>query len=357
MDRAFGCAPSRYGHHVELVSFPFFFGCAPPRISWRAYGPGEVQILVSSDGGNFEEASCWRAATRSEVAYRETIMFGSEQKVKAVSIVMKSPMPWGYFGLNDVTLLTSGEESFMIVGGDRSNGAEQCLTVVGSEIVIDSCLDALAALDGREVFRFQQQRLVHVASGLCVAAAGDNTFHVELQDCAAGSVALAVRSVWQVTSNAQLKLPRMGNSCLTQRGGRPIVGECGMSSDRFFLAVVPEANLNDAFAVRSSAKLLIASAARQRSALNDLRALAPIVDSCRFVSLAMNSTETSRLYNAKLSRKGDSTMAVAGEENFGAAVLQRVYVALGVETDEVLKLISDSSRALSEMRAKFSVSA
>ena len=115
----------------------------------RAYGPGEVQILVSSDGGNFEEASCWRAATRSEVAYRETIMFGREQKVKAVSIVMKSPMPWGYFGLNDVSLLTSGEESFMIVSGERSDGAEQCLTVVGSEIVIDSCLDALAATVAR----------------------------------------------------------------------------------------------------------------------------------------------------------------------------------------------------------------
>ena len=323
----------------------------------RAYGPGEVQILVSSDGGNFEEASCWRAATRSEVAYRETIMFGREQKVKAVSIVMKSPMPWGYFGLNDVSLLTSGEESFMIVSGERSDGAEQCLTVVGSEIVIDSCLDALAAVDGREVFRFHHQRLVHVASGLCVAAAGDNSFHAELQDCAGGSVAYAVRSIWQVTSNAQLKLPRMGNSCLTQRGGRPIVGECGISSDRFFLAAVPEANLNDASAVRSSAKVLIASAARQRSALNSLRALIPIVDSCRFVSLAMNNTQIPRLYNAKLSRKGDSSMSVIANEKFGTAVLQRVYAALGVETDEVLKLISESSTALAEMRAKFSASA
>merc|ERR1712087_769534 len=107
-------------------------------------------------------------------AYRETIMFERAQKVKAVSIVMKSPMPWGYFGLNDVTLLASGEESFMIVSGERSDGAEQCLTAVGSEIVIDSCLDALAAIDGREVFRFQHQRLVHVASGMCVAAPGDN---------------------------------------------------------------------------------------------------------------------------------------------------------------------------------------
>ena len=60
-----------------------------------AYDPGEAQILVSSDGVNFGKAFFWRAATRSEVAYREAIMFGRPQKVKAASIVMKSPMPWG----------------------------------------------------------------------------------------------------------------------------------------------------------------------------------------------------------------------------------------------------------------------
>ena len=70
----------------------------------RAYGPGEVQVLVSNNGGNFEEASSWRAASRSEVSYRETFMFERSQNVKAVSIVMKSPMPWGFCGLNGVQL-------------------------------------------------------------------------------------------------------------------------------------------------------------------------------------------------------------------------------------------------------------
>ena len=181
----------------------------------RAYGPGEVQILLSSDGGNFEEASCWRPATRNEVAYRETIMFERAQNVKAVSIVMKSPMPWGYFGLNDVSPLSCGEESFMIVSGERSDGAEQCLTVVDSKITVDSCLNSLASLDAREVFRFHDQRLRHVASGLCVAATGDDTYQAALQDCGLSSDAHAVRSVWQLTANAQLKLLRMGDSCLT----------------------------------------------------------------------------------------------------------------------------------------------
>ena len=312
---------------------------------------------MSNDGGNFEEASCWRAATRNEVAYRETIMFERAQKVKAVSIVMKSPMPWGYFGLNDVTLLTSGDESFMIVTGDKSNGAEQCLTVVGTEILVNGCLDALASLDGREIFRFHHQRLMHVASGLCVAAAGDDTYQAEMQDCGLSSDAHATRSVWQLTANAQLKLPRMGDSCLTFRGGRTIIGECGQSAEKFFLAVVPEANLKDAIAVTSGAKLLIASAARQRAALNSLRALAPVVNSCRFVSFAMNNTRGQKRFGVKLSKEGDSTGSVFAQDNSEAAVLGSVYAALGVETGGIIKLLSESSDALAEMRAKFSASA
>ena len=32
------------------------------KIDW-AYSPGEVKILTSSDGANFEEAKCWQPST------------------------------------------------------------------------------------------------------------------------------------------------------------------------------------------------------------------------------------------------------------------------------------------------------
>ena len=127
VDGRFGCSPQRAGHRIKLVilSFVVCAVCPFQLLVLRAYGPGEVQILVSSDGGNFEEAACWRAASRSEVSYRETVMFERTQRVKAVSIVMKSPMSWGYFGLNDVKLLTSGDEAFMIISGGRSAEGER----------------------------------------------------------------------------------------------------------------------------------------------------------------------------------------------------------------------------------------
>ena len=110
----------------------------PPRglkVDW-AYSPGQVKILTSSDGANFEEAKCWQASTRSEVAYEEAFMFDTARTVKAVTIVMRtpqgaqlcqgvgwllglfgmllgcpcvvalrSPQSWGYFGINSAALI------------------------------------------------------------------------------------------------------------------------------------------------------------------------------------------------------------------------------------------------------------
>jgi hypothetical protein len=74
------------------------------KIDW-AYSPGEVKILTSSDGANFEEARCWQPSARAEVAYVESFMFDAPLNVKAVTISMRLPLSWGYFGINSVALL------------------------------------------------------------------------------------------------------------------------------------------------------------------------------------------------------------------------------------------------------------
>ena len=57
----------------------------------RAYGPGELKILTSADGGNFEEALGWRSPAREEMAYTQIVMFETPRSVKALSLVMRSP--------------------------------------------------------------------------------------------------------------------------------------------------------------------------------------------------------------------------------------------------------------------------
>ena len=83
------------------------------KIDW-AYGPGEVKILTSSDGANFEEARCWQPASRTEVAYVESFLFDVPKNVKAVTISMRAPLSWGYFGINSVALLAE-PGSYMLV--------------------------------------------------------------------------------------------------------------------------------------------------------------------------------------------------------------------------------------------------
>ena len=331
--------------------------CISVVIFVRAYGPGEIQILVSSDGGNFEEASSWRAASRSEVSYRETIIFERTQKVKAVSIVMKSPMPWGYFGLNDVTLLSSGEEAFMIIAGERSANSEQCLTASGTEVLTKSCLDSVAAFDGREIFKFQDKRLLHVASGLCVGAIGNEVYEIELQDCNFASDGHGVRVSWELTANAQLKLARMGDFCLTSGGGRAMVVDCETSSEKFFLAVVAESGAESAVPLRSNARLLTASVARQRKAAERLQDLLPTLGSCKFVSLAMNITQRTNPHVVQLTKQSVSAALASTADDAAMAAIAKVYSAVGVDMGSILQLIRESSNTLADVRAKIAESA
>ena len=75
------------------------------KVDW-AYSPGEVKILVSNDGANFDEAQCWQSSTRAEVAFEQTFMLDAPTNVKAVTIAMRTPQSWGYFGINSVALIT-----------------------------------------------------------------------------------------------------------------------------------------------------------------------------------------------------------------------------------------------------------
>ena len=144
------------------------------RLDW-AYGPGEVKILTSSDGSNFEEAACWKSNTRSEVSFTESLMFEAPIHVKAIMVAMRSPKSWGYYGLNSVALVAE-PGPFMLVrcsacmcgiirfvlypisfSGITSPRGEQCLVTSSAGVALESCLGAIAAGDGREILRFDKE--------------------------------------------------------------------------------------------------------------------------------------------------------------------------------------------------------
>lgn len=146
-------------------------GAVGINLHW-AYGPGEWKILVSGDGSNFEEVQCWQTAARTEVAYGHTVMFGAPVAVRAVTLVMRSPRSWGYFGLSRAVLLAE-PGPIMIVSGASSAAGELCLVVVGgADIALKPCLACIAAADGADIFKFSSQgQLVNIASQTCATFA------------------------------------------------------------------------------------------------------------------------------------------------------------------------------------------
>jgi len=188
------------------------------KINW-AYAPGEVKILTSPDGANFEEARCWSSSARSGVAYDESVMFDSARNVRAVTIAMRGPKEWSYFGINEAVLIAAGNEPFMLISGVTSEPDEQCLTAQGSGVGVSSCIAAIASGQGREVFQFNSDgQLSHGDN--CVVVEGGMTAGggaVGLGDCEQALRAGDGRSLWEVTSDGQVRMAG-GSFCLSETG-------------------------------------------------------------------------------------------------------------------------------------------
>ena len=137
-----------------------------------AHAPGEMKIMTSSDGGNFEEAKCWQPVGRKGAAFAEPSMFDAPRGVKAVAIAMRGSQSWGYFGITSAALITE-PGPFMLVKCEANlrNCSSHLMcslamlaaashplrenNVLFRPILVsascDPCLIAIAAGDGREV--------------------------------------------------------------------------------------------------------------------------------------------------------------------------------------------------------------
>jgi len=267
------------GHSAnQIVSWTGYAGSRVPavgiQISW-AYAPGEVKVLVSGDGGNFEEAACWKQSIRQDVAYTETIFFNAPTNTKAVKLLMRSPMPWGYFGITSAELLVKAFP-FMLVSAN-AGATEECLVSTPQGLALQSCLAAIAAADGREVWSLSDAGQLFTLHKQCVTLAGGDVSaggQVVLEPCDRGSENGA--SKWGMSSNGQLKLSAGGDFCLgvNAAGGR--VSSCAdaASSTQFMQVAVEEFDPSFSAAAKNAASLLQAAVARQQRLLLQLQTAA-----------------------------------------------------------------------------------
>lgn len=148
-------------------------------------------------------------------------MFDAPRAVKAVTVVMRSPQSWGYFGINSAALIAQ-PGPFMLVSGITSPVGEQCLVTGASGVHLEPCLESIAAGDGREVLQQDEDgRIANLVDGTCLALVdGDTTGGgvLAMAPCSTSAENGDGRDVFAMTSSGQLKMPRVGTYCLTVAG-------------------------------------------------------------------------------------------------------------------------------------------
>lgn len=119
---------------------------------------------------------------------------------------------------------------FMVIAG-MSSSQELCLSVEngrvdveGADIILEPCVAAIAAGDGREQWKYQNGQLLNVAGGKCAGLEENSVIgggHVVLLDCDDAAGQKDGRSAWELQGNGQMKLGRSGQYCLSQLGSGP----------------------------------------------------------------------------------------------------------------------------------------
>mmetsp|Transcript_27938 Transcript_27938/g.45651 ORF Transcript_27938/g.45651 Transcript_27938/m.45651 type:complete len:238 (-) Transcript_27938:98-811(-) len=98
------------GHHGkdETITWKGYLHRRKPlvgmKISW-AYAPGQVRVRTTPDGLQWDEVAKWHHPVNKEVSFEEDILFDRQRNVMSVRVDMKEPQDWGYYGINQATML------------------------------------------------------------------------------------------------------------------------------------------------------------------------------------------------------------------------------------------------------------
>ena len=286
-------------------------------------------------------------------------MFDTTHEVKALSIVMRDPMSWQYFGINDVTLIVE-PYAFMMVSGATGPTGERCLVAHGAGLAMEPCLSAIAAGDGREIFRFNgEDQLVNAETSKCMTLLNADTSmggKLALETCTTATEANDGRSSWGLTTAGQLKLATIGNYCLDVSATHPAVRACANDDvgggDRFALVAVPEFDASASASSKSTAALLKASAGRQSSLLSQLQEATALLQSC---TLAADWTSNSSYVSepaSLLSVEGKKAKASGGVADAAMQAIAQIYEAEDMDIQGVKQLIVDTAMAVKRVHEK-----
>jgi len=359
-------------------------------VAWE-YHPGEWKILASQDGSNFEELQQWQYTDRNEMKFEHTVMFPNPIVVRAITLVMRSPRPWQYFGLTRLTLLAA-PGPVMIVSGVTADAGELCLAAVGGRSVsLRPCLQTIAIGDGTDIFQFSSKgQLENIGSHECVILNEEHGGkHLGMGACASTSFAASSRHQYQPQANGQVKLGRLEASCLTISselnqvthglqnltsihgyGFRTasltledctVASQIGDASDKFFMMSVPEYDIGAATLARDGAALLGAATVRLRRLVGELRGTRNVLDSCSSKLGFLSNFTWNKTYSKQKTRnlfsKSPNVFTTNVRESIrlhddaSAQSIAAIGSGWNVDGDDLLALTADAQEAISYIRA------
>lgn len=371
-------------------------------VGWE-YSPSEFKVLASQDGSNFEEVQHWQGMSRRESKFDHTVMFNYPIAVRAITIAMRSPRSWLYFGLNRVTLLAQPGH-VMIVSGTSAASGELCLTARGHDVSLMPCLATIAAGDGKDIFQFSRKgALENIASHECVAVSegGErDNFHVLMGTCPSADEAAAAAHLWQPQVDGQVKIGRLGSSCLavasesahntrtrqSQTAGNGygfdyaslIAQNCAVAAqmidarDKFFIMSMPAYDIGVSTLARDGAALLVAARSKLASLVTELRGTSGVLASCGYKSVFLsehtresNYTDSNNNQNIRKTQSYQGSLSrspislTTANVNHGsdlyadasARSIAKIGSELNVDEHELFAVIAESRQFIMNIRA------
>ena len=323
--------------------------CSLVVVCHRASAPSAFKVLASGDGVNFKGVATWRTPAGDSAAGVETVMFEAAASVTAISIVMQVSSVAQFVGIAEVAPLVE-PTAFLLAGAAVEPGTGLCLVVRESSVAAGSCLAAIAAGDGREVYEFGEgQRIQSAANGKCLVAAEGHAGgggRVALEDCHEAFDVGDGRFAWGPVAGG---LRHANGQCLGMVAGVANLVDCSadaehtLGGDAVALVAVPDFDATVVSSARDAATLLAAGLARQERLLAMLHRAVPASGGCKLEAAALNGTHALTASSA-IGRK--TSTGAADAHGAAALAVANICGALGVDMQQVHAAIAGSEHAL-----------
>ncbi|KAK2196587.1 bifunctional Ricin B [Babesia duncani] len=193
---------------------------AQVEIFWE-YAPKDVEISVSLTGDNFHVVLPFTETSGDQPSYKEIFNLHSQHESKFLRLTLRGATS-EYFGIRYVHIVGGGDPLFIIKSGISSTKGEMCLQLENGKtdsmtrVILDTCSHAIAAADGRELWRQDHRQRIFSAISYppmyLTSVEPSKQGYLVVGECEDNYEACR----WEFMGNSQMALKTNHELCITQ---------------------------------------------------------------------------------------------------------------------------------------------